>query len=345
MSTQVPIPIPAGPPVPDANSPVASFDQQFEASLAWQKDVLAPGANALAQTTFVNANDAKASADASASSADDSADARDLAVAAALSAVNSPAAMATSATSLAVNAADKVFVLNEAGKDFAVGQFVVASSLAAPTVNYMTGRVNAYDKPTRLLTLGGVTPSGGGTHADWSIAVGVGPNNVPRVAYDDRATLRAMTPVQSASIVVSGVGLFSFVVGSVEPDDDETCFATSNGAWLLEAVSFDLVDAYIGTRIEESASSGLFRSVASTVGSVSAGQRLAMVVDMPGARPGDLAGICLSPSSTNVLNGNAIFYAAVTLADTVTVWFQAPNGGAGWATTGPWDITVMKKGN
>lgn len=51
----VPIPITAAPPVPNSSDPEATFDAQFEASLAWQAGDLRTGANALADATYTNA--------------------------------------------------------------------------------------------------------------------------------------------------------------------------------------------------------------------------------------------------------------------------------------------------
>lgn len=64
-----PVPIPAGPPVPDSSVAEPAFDAQFEASLAWQRNELAPKANALATTTYANTVEAVASAEISASRA------------------------------------------------------------------------------------------------------------------------------------------------------------------------------------------------------------------------------------------------------------------------------------
>lgn len=69
MAIVTPIPIPSGPSVPNSNDPETTFDEQFEASLTWQRDELAPKANALAEATFDNATDAQASAAAAAASA------------------------------------------------------------------------------------------------------------------------------------------------------------------------------------------------------------------------------------------------------------------------------------
>lgn len=51
----VPIPISTAPPVPNSSDPEATFDAQFEASLAWQAGDLRTGANALADATYTNA--------------------------------------------------------------------------------------------------------------------------------------------------------------------------------------------------------------------------------------------------------------------------------------------------
>lgn len=55
MTTTLPIPIPEGPAVPDSSADQPVFDAAFEASLAWQKNELRPGANALALATYNNA--------------------------------------------------------------------------------------------------------------------------------------------------------------------------------------------------------------------------------------------------------------------------------------------------
>lgn len=72
MLITTPAPITPGPPVPNSNDPETTFDAQFEASLAWQKDTLAPGVNAQSQATFNNAtsaHDDALAAEASASAA------------------------------------------------------------------------------------------------------------------------------------------------------------------------------------------------------------------------------------------------------------------------------------
>ena len=64
------------------------------------------------------------------------------------------------------------------------------------------------------------------------------------VAYDSRATLRTMSPQVDDSSVVEALGLFMWVNTQLEPDDDETCFNTASGQWLLKAPAWDLIDAW-----------------------------------------------------------------------------------------------------
>lgn len=322
-------PVPAAPatvPFPGLNEKAAGTYNA--AAFAWgnQMPAYAEGLKALGDNVFNNATEAKTSADTAATKASESVAAADIAVIAAQTAVNSPGSMATSTTSLALSSGDKVLVLAEADKDFAVGQFLVVSSVASPTVNYMTGRVKAYDKPGKSLTMGDITPNGAGTHADWSIAVGVGPSNVPRVAYDNRATLRTMTPVQSASVVVSGLGLFTFDQGSNEIDDDETCFATGTGRWLLEAASMDVVDGWFKFQLDQLLSMPvtLFGSARSLLTSVGAAQNVvAATAVCYGASVGDR--VLVTPPGP--LQYGAGCWGAVTAPDLVTVYINNPSAG------------------
>jgi len=64
------------------------------------------------------------------------------------------------------------------------------------------------------------------------------------VAYDDRSTLRTMSPEVDDSTVVATLGLFMWVNTQLEPDDDETCLNTSTGQWILRIPSSDLIAAW-----------------------------------------------------------------------------------------------------
>jgi hypothetical protein len=77
------------------------------------------------------------------------------------------------------------------------------------------------------------------------------PSSLAALAYDLRGTLK-IDPINGNgpylvddSVVVEGLGLFTFVDTQLEPDDDETCFSTpSSGQWLLAVPAFDLLSAY-----------------------------------------------------------------------------------------------------
>tara|TARA_B110000977_G_scaffold76897_1_gene103746 strand:- start:1121 stop:1711 length:591 start_codon:yes stop_codon:yes gene_type:complete len=65
-----------------------------------------------------------------------------------------------------------------------------------------------------------------------------------KVEYEDRGTLRSTVSEVDDSTVVEGLGLFMFVDNQDEPDDDETCFTTATGQWLLRAPAWDLISAW-----------------------------------------------------------------------------------------------------
>lgn len=75
-----------------------------------------------------------------------------------------------------------------------------------------------------------------GTIASWG-------NPIAVVEYASRATIRALTPVEAATIIVKDLGLFIWNAGTFELDDDETCFATATGRWILHATAPEYVYA------------------------------------------------------------------------------------------------------
>lgn len=63
--------------------------------------------------------------------------------------------------------------------------------------------------------------------------------------YDSRASLRALVPATGDFAAVRGLGVFAWQAGSTRPDDDETVFATTGGAWELVAADPDYVHAHL----------------------------------------------------------------------------------------------------
>lgn len=180
------------------------------------------------------------------------------------------------------------------------------------------------------------------------------------VDYDDRGTLRSTTDGRLA--LVESLGLFRFVSGSTEPDDDESCFATATGRWLLQAAHWDLVDTWQlpddeardaydedePLRFASSfASKGLTGSATCAITSVAAVASAAFTGAVTGAAVGDRV-IATPPAAlgnTDADSGQLSYHAWVSAADTVTV--RLTNASAAAATTNTaihkaWPITVIK---
>lgn len=82
---------------------------------------------------------------------------------------------ATSTTSLTIGTGSKALTI-QAGRAFAVGQYVRIAETAAPNTNYMAGSVTAHDATTGALTVLVDATAGSGTIAAWTISIsGTGP--------------------------------------------------------------------------------------------------------------------------------------------------------------------------
>lgn len=203
--------------------------------------------------------------------------------------------------------------------------------------------------------LANVAASEPGVTADW-IASGGG---MPAYTYEQRGDLRASG---GQFAVVDGLGLFQHIAGSTEPDDDESCFATATGRWLLQAVHWDVVDTWRlpddeardaydedePLRFASSfASKVLTGSATCAITSVAAVASTAFTGAVTGAAVGDRV-IATPPAAlgnTDADSGRLSYHAWVSAADTVTV--RLTNASAAAATTNTaiqtaWPITVIK---
>lgn len=201
-----------------------------------------------------------------------------------------------------------------------------------------------------LKTLNGVSLEGAGD------VVGI-----PTVAYDDRADLRGLTPTSSAAYIVEGLGLFVWASGSDEPDDDETCFATTSGKWLLECPSWDFVDAYssienairdeddedeparldanFDSRFPVAFNSRVLHGTAtSAITSILSASQATFTGAVTGAAVGDR--VIATPPSTP--NSRISVFARVTATNTVTVYLNNPSGSTATPVAETWELTVIK---
>ena len=121
---------------------------------------------------------------------------------------------------------------------------------------------------------------------------------IPTIAYDSRATVRGLAPYDGQVLFIESIGLMRFFVSSSEIDDDETCFATSTGNWILECPHWDLIDAMrepddINQMFPQSNTFVVMVNVSFSDINLSATGPLTQIsmVTVPGALPGDTVNI------------------------------------------------------
>lgn len=181
-------------------------------------------------------------------------------------------------------------------------------------------------------------------------------------AYASRATLRSQTPANQELAFVDGLGLFVFQENSDEPDDDESCFATATGRWLLQCPSWDVVDAWQLPEVEERdaydedepqrfaasfAAKVLTGSATCAITSVTTVSSVSFTGTVTGASVGDRV-IATPPAelgATSAETGRLSYHARVSAANTVTITLT--NASAAVANTNAairaaWPITVIK---
>ena len=175
--------------------------------------------------------------------------------------------------------------------------------------------------------------------------------NIQTIQYEDRGQLRLIDG--GNHILIDGIGLFTWHENSDEPDDDESCFATASGRWLLEAIHWDVVGAWLAPDWDESQSADedlqaaiedlqgkfLTATFANAVSSVSLNTTTTATVTVSGAEVGDAVIVTRSGQHTSRPEGHV--YGVVTSANTVTVYLCADNATA-YYHTGTWRVTVIK---
>lgn len=145
--------------------------------------------------------------------------------------VNASENAAMSAAVIAVSSA----AVAQPAANFKGNWAALSGALAMPASVAHAGAFWALNVP--LANVAAAVP---GVSASWT-RIFTGPEFV---IYNSRNTVRAMAPSAGAQAIVQGLGLFVWYAGSTEIDDDETCFATATGRWLLEAASWELVEAW-----------------------------------------------------------------------------------------------------
>lgn len=181
------------------------------------------------------------------------------------------------------------------------------------------------------------------------------------IAYDDRATLRSTPAIHGKQSIVEGLGLFAHHVGSDEPDDDETCFATATGRWLLalphpdllaawalpddevaEATHLIAVDAHAIAHAAASIPNRIITAAASSaLTTIAAVSKASFTAAVAGAKAGSAA----FATPLGNLDARLAISARVTSDGTVTVTLNNPSAAASAAGGIPaaWQIFVFNQ--
>ena len=270
------------------------------------------------------------------------------------------AATATASMNSAVAAANYKGVYS-AGTTYTVGQSVTYGSARfyAKTTNLGVTPVDGAnwgiinEIPSQTGSAGRVLKTNG-TTASWLPAVSV-------YTYASRASVRSLTPLADELVVIESLGLFRWVSGSTELDDDETAFATASGVWELVAADPEYVyAAWIAEaddiRSELSASGtaaaaaylaskilrGSFNMSATSLATITSTSFTATVA---GAAVGD--SVVVNPGdgfgTTAADRGKLSYVAYVSATNTVTVTIRNASASTANMTASTWNVLVFKQ--
>lgn len=163
-------------------------------------------------------------------------------------------------------------------------------------------------------------------------------------AYASRASLRSLSPTANDQVIVEGLGLFRWVSGSTELDDDETAFATSSGVWEMVSADFELSYLVALQAAENSVGllRGTFNMSATSLASATSTSFTATVVgasfgDSVVVNPGDGFGTSAADK------GRLSFVAYVSALDTVTVTIRNASAATASMTASTWSVLVINQ--
>ena len=141
--------------------------------------------------------------------------------------------------------------------------------------------------------------------------------------YDDRNDLRSIDGATDQAVIIDGLGVFQYLAGSTETDDDETCFASPSGRWLIQAMHPDYLEAYLASQPAPPQLDTWIETFTSTIASVTLNTAVSMNLYVQNIKAG--AHVIVNPPPTlTVIPGQAtLFLSGVcTLNETLTIYFK-----------------------
>ena len=213
------------------------------------------------------------------------------------------------------------------------------SSLNAPASCYYNNRF------WQLITsTSDVTEDTPGVSEKWVAIMGI----TGYLTYEDRSSLRSLSPNDGDLYIVESIGLMRFSFGSCEPDDDETAFQTLMGVWELKCPHWDLIDATMDSKyayyMSKLVSSPQSFAIANTIQTVSANSIVSFSVTITGASVGDSV-IITPPYPANYSQIPIYIIGVVTSPNTVTVFlvnYTASSINVLY-NSGNWSLILIKK--
>lgn len=193
-----------------------------------------------------------------------------------------------------------------------------------------------------LNNLADVTASEPGVTADWADS-----GAIKVFDYESRGEMRGLA---GAFALVDGLGFFQHIDGSDEPDDDETCFATASGRWVLQAPHWDVIYALMAAEI--SAQDVLIDGFGERwPGRVLHGRAESSITGISGVTQASFSGVVSGASvgdkvlvtPPTALSAHLSAHALVTSENTVTVYLNNSSAQTSLPATGTFKLTVFKE--
>lgn len=256
------------------------------------------------------------------------------------SAINAPGTWATSSSNLVLAAGTATITLDQMGKLFAKGQNITVARTSNPLVQ-APAIITNFVPGTGVMTFALGEPTAAGTYSDWTISIAPPPGAFVRITYDNRSSLRGVSAMPGGAAMVDGLGMFLHAAGSTELDDDETCFATATGRWLLVAANLDVVNGWLQPVLDQCNVGSINGSVLSSLTSINAVTSATLTAPAAGAVPGDR--VIVTPPGA--LQAWGTFYGFVPTLDTVSIVIGNSHGSTALTTNvaGTWRFTVLKE--